>query len=476
MKGFRSACLYVMVVSLAIGEIFASMTVCVSATEVDSYYQSFAAPEEELTTAVENTTAEEIITESGTTEETMSTEAYTTDTESDTETVSETESISESQTEESVTSPEITTPEASTTEKQTTEKQTTEKQTTTQAAWSKKNGKFYNDKNEVIPGAIKKGMDISHHQGKIDWNAVAKSDIDFVIIRCGYGDNYTSQDDKYFKYNIEMCTKYKIPYGIYLYSYAMNMTQVKSEVKHTLRLLKEVNAKPEYPIFYDMEEPNQYLLGSDTLYSFANYYCTQMIKNGYKAGVYSSYYWWTTRLTDKRYDQWYRWIARYNSFCGYTGNYIMWQSTSSGIVKGVSGKVDLNFLMYDECEAKGHSKKWTTTKAATVLKTGSQKCTCSKCGKIIKYKTIPKLKPTGHLNKKSITLRYKSKKKNKYTKLRALNLAKGDYIVKYTSTNTKIATVSKKGVIKAKKRTGKCTIKVWLASGKIMRVTVKVKK
>ena len=63
-------------------------------------------------------------------------------------------------------------------------------------AWTKVNGNFISSSGEIIPNAIAKGIDISYHNGTINWDKVKNSDVDFVIIRCGYGDNYTSQDDK----------------------------------------------------------------------------------------------------------------------------------------------------------------------------------------------------------------------------------------------------------------------------------------
>ena len=123
-----------------------------------------------------------------------------------------------------------TTTQAPTTQVPTTQAPTTEAPTTSKkTAWGESNGKFYNDKLKQITGAVAKGLDVSHHQGKIDWEKVSKSDVDFVIIRCGYGNNIASQDDKYFAQNVAGCEKYNIPYGIYIYSYALNVSDAKSE-------------------------------------------------------------------------------------------------------------------------------------------------------------------------------------------------------------------------------------------------------
>ena len=77
-------------------------------------------------------------------------------------------------------------------------------------AWTNVDGVFYNDKGEVIKGALSKGIDVSYHQGIIDWGKVKQTDIEFVLIRCGYGDDDIGQDDKYFKQNIQGCSENNI--------------------------------------------------------------------------------------------------------------------------------------------------------------------------------------------------------------------------------------------------------------------------
>ena len=89
-----------------------------------------------------------------------------------------------------------------------------------------------------------KGIDVSSYQGRIDWNKV-KPYIDFAIIRCGWGNNSRRQDDVYFERNSRMCHELNIPFGVYLYSYATNLDDARSEVEHTLRLIRD--KKLEYP-------------------------------------------------------------------------------------------------------------------------------------------------------------------------------------------------------------------------------------
>ena len=72
------------------------------------------------------------------------------------------------------------------------------------------------------------GVDVSFANGQIDWEK-AKQHIDFAIIRCGFGMNQEDQDDVQYHRNVQECIRLKIPFGIYLYSYATNEEKTKTE-------------------------------------------------------------------------------------------------------------------------------------------------------------------------------------------------------------------------------------------------------
>ena len=91
-----------------------------------------------------------------------------------------------------------------------------------------------------------KGVDVSEWQGQIDWDAVKKDEIDFAILRCGYGMNLEEQDDIWFKRNALECERVGMPYGVYLYSYADTVEKAASEVKNkSIQVTKEVLKKLE---------------------------------------------------------------------------------------------------------------------------------------------------------------------------------------------------------------------------------------
>ena len=210
-------------------------------------------------------------------------------------------------------------------------------------AWEKVDGQFVNSNGEVIPGAVMKGIDVSEHNGEIDWEKVKNDGIDFAIIRCGYGQDMESQDDDYWEANVEACEALGIPYGIYLYSYADTLEKAQSEAQHVLRLLK--GHDPAYPVYYDLEDNITLELSDSMKTQIATTFCNIITDNGYETGVYSSLYWWNDYLTDPVFNNWSRWVAQWNPTCDYQGEYDLWQCSSTGQVDGINGNVDLNFLI-----------------------------------------------------------------------------------------------------------------------------------
>lgn len=179
-----------------------------------------------------------------------------------------------------------------------------------------------------------KVIDVSEHQGLIDWNTV-KGNVDGVILRCGYGDNITSQDDKQWARNIAECERLGIPRGVYLYSYADSDAHAQSELQHLLRLLKGHTF--QLPIYLDCEQA-----GTEWYAPTAcRIVCEGLKAAGYTPGVYANLNWWNNYLTGV--TSYTRWVAQYNSQCDYAGSYDIWQYSSSGSVPGIAGRVDMNW-------------------------------------------------------------------------------------------------------------------------------------
>lgn len=215
-----------------------------------------------------------------------------------------------------------------------------------------------------------KGIDVSSYQGVVDW-AKVRDEIDFAIIRCGFGGDFASQDDTRWEDNVSACEKYKIPYGVYLYSYATTVDKAGSEAEHVLRLLS--GHYPELPVFLDLEESRISSLGNAKILEISKVFCEKITKAGYMYGTYANKYWFVNHLTDKWYDLFPKWIAQYNSYVTYTGKYDIWQYTDSGTVNGIKGKVDMNiaYMSYLKGDVNGDGNV-TAADARMTLRAAAQ--------------------------------------------------------------------------------------------------------
>lgn len=193
-----------------------------------------------------------------------------------------------------------------------------------------------------------KGIDVSSHQGNIDWGKV-KSQIDFAIIRLGYGDNIERQDDSYFIKNVNGCINNNIPFGVYIYSYALNLggsESIQSEVDHTKKMLSKISKKP-FCVYIDMEDDSTIKLGKTMLTNFALEFCKQIKNAGYRAGVYANENWFRNYLqvsTIASYG-YSIWCAKYSTNKpNITSNYDIWQCSSTDRINGINGNVDINYM------------------------------------------------------------------------------------------------------------------------------------
>ena len=191
---------------------------------------------------------------------------------------------------------------------------------------------------------MRRGIDVSSYQGRIDWYKV-KPYIDFAIIRCGFGNNLYSQDDVYFEKNARLCEELNIPYGVYLYSDATTLDDARSEVMHTLRLIKD--KKLEYPVFLDVESRKQMALKKDKLIEIVKYYCEEMEKNGYYVGIYSSLNRFRSNLDSRQLDPYDKWVAYWSDRFDVDIKAGMWQNTSYDEISGIDGRVDGDVAFYD---------------------------------------------------------------------------------------------------------------------------------
>lgn len=176
-------------------------------------------------------------------------------------------------------------------------------------------------------------IDVSHHQGVINWDALAGR-IDGAIISCGYGSDYASQDDRQYHRNVAECQRLGIPFGVYLYSYASNDSMANSEADHLLRLLPSPS-ELGFPVYLDVEEG-----GLEWFYRRACEVVGPRIESaGYWFGWYTGRY--NANSLDMRVLPYTAWVAEYGAQLSYNGTADIWQYTSGAWIGGI-GPLDAN--------------------------------------------------------------------------------------------------------------------------------------
>lgn len=192
-----------------------------------------------------------------------------------------------------------------------------------------------------------KGIDVSHHNGKIDWKKIKKSGVDFAMIRIGYGDSKKGGiKDKKFKYNMKNAKANGVEIGVYFYSYADSIRESKKEAKYVIKKMKKYNI--DYPIAYDFE--NDYrrkrkLKKKNT--KIIDAFCKTVEDAGYNTVIYSDANYFRDFLYTKKLAKYGLWVARWtydkNDFRDYDlENVFIWQYSDKGRMKGCNYPLDLN--------------------------------------------------------------------------------------------------------------------------------------
>lgn len=187
-----------------------------------------------------------------------------------------------------------------------------------------------------------KGIDVSKHQGNIDWKKAKASGIDFAILRLGYTGTITRKPtlDAKFKRNYAQSVAVGVNIGVYYYSTATTLKQAQKEAQFVIKQLK--GKKLQYPVYIDTEDAMQGKLSKNALTAIIKEFCEILEQAGYYVGIYSNKYWFASQLNDNALKAYDKWVAQYNKECTYKGDYGMWQHTDKGKVDGIKGYVDLN--------------------------------------------------------------------------------------------------------------------------------------
>lgn len=196
----------------------------------------------------------------------------------------------------------------------------------------------------------KRGIDVSSWQSTIDWIKVAK-EVDFVIIRSGYGNNI-SQIDNMFKSHITGAIKAGIKHiGIYHFSYARSVKEAEIEADVCLKIIEPYRKYITMPVAFDWEydsynycKKNGVTPTRSLCDDMAEAFCKKVKSSGYIPMLYTNPDYGSRFFTLSKYDN--LWIAQYASQCQ-VANVDIWQYSSSGKVSGIPGNADVNYC-YNE--------------------------------------------------------------------------------------------------------------------------------
>ena len=193
------------------------------------------------------------------------------------------------------------------------------------------------------------GVDVSAHQGQIDWMAVKKSGIEFAIIRLGYRGYGSGKlvEDEYAKKNLKEAKEAGLKIGAYFFSQALDIRETDEEIQFMLNMLSDVEL--DMPIILDWEIPAEDArtknMDARTLTDIQLHFCGQMKKMGFQPMIYFNWHqsenlYYLSELEDYPF-----WLALYQDRMTYPWKVEMWQWTSSGRVPGIAGNVDVNVYM-----------------------------------------------------------------------------------------------------------------------------------
>lgn len=205
-------------------------------------------------------------------------------------------------------------------------------------------GKYSFREDGSLDGGNVMGIDISKHNGTVDWNAVKNAGVEFVILRCGYRGSASGVlvEDEKFRTNIKGATAAGLKVGIYFFSQAVNEMEAVEEASLTLSLIK--GHKISYPVYIDVEAANGRAdgLSAAERTKVVRAFCETVRDSGYTAGVYSNKNWFAEKMDTGAFGNYRIWLAQYTESPTYTGRYEMWQYSSRGTIPGIKGDVDLN--------------------------------------------------------------------------------------------------------------------------------------
>ena len=194
------------------------------------------------------------------------------------------------------------------------------------------------------------GIDVSYHQGNINWTKVADAGVEFAILRVayrGYGQSGSLQKDKKFDEYIQGAQAAGLDVGVYIFSQAISVEEAEEEANFVLKCLEGYEI--ELPVVYDPESILDAPARTDDVTGeqfTANTlrFCEVIEQAGYEPMIYSNMLWEAFQFDMSQTCKYPYWYADYEPLPQTPYDFVMWQYLNTGKVPGIAGEVDLDII------------------------------------------------------------------------------------------------------------------------------------
>ncbi len=201
-------------------------------------------------------------------------------------------------------------------------------------------------------GASHIGVDVSTHQGEINWEMVKEAGVRFAMIRAGFR-GYASggiHQDKWFKANMKGALDAGLQVGVYFFSQSVNQKEAREEARQVLEWIEGYNVT--YPVVFDWEEIIHDEARTDhvkpeTVTACIKAFCAEIEAAGYTPMVYFNKNQGYDVMDLEQLERYEFWLAGYSQTPNFQYKFEMWQYSCTGSVPGIQGDVDLNICFVD---------------------------------------------------------------------------------------------------------------------------------
>lgn len=198
------------------------------------------------------------------------------------------------------------------------------------------------------------GVDLSYHNKSVDFDALAASGVEFVMLRCGYR-GYTEgglvKDEKFDEYAAE-ANRVGLKLGVYFFTQAVTMEEARDEAEFVIDLIKDYDIS--YPVAIDTEHvpdsgarTNENEISDELRTQMITEFCKRVSEEGYYPMIYASENWMRRNMDLSKLTEYDFWVPQYLDENDFLFDFTIWQYTEAGYAPGIDGEVDLDISMVD---------------------------------------------------------------------------------------------------------------------------------